>query len=58
MTWATTGFLIHADAPSTVFYQIIDKIPWMFDVVYNALSEPIVRWMILLSVILLFVFKL
>ena len=54
MTW----MLVNAPQPTTIFYDIIGKIPWMFDIVYNALSEPIVRWMILILIICLFIFKL
>ena len=54
----TTGMLQNAPAPSSVFYQIIWKIPWMFDIVKDALDEPIVWWMILLLIICLFIFSL
>ena len=53
-----TGMLANADAPQTVFYSIIGKIPWMFDTVYNAINEPIVWWMLILLVVCLFIFSL
>lgn len=54
MTW----FLQNAPEPTSVFYSIIDKIPWMFDTVYNAINLPIVWWMILILLIVLFLTKL
>lgn len=53
-----TGILINAPAPTEVFYNIIGKIPNMFDRVYTALNYPIVWWMILILVICLFIFSL
>ena len=54
MTW----MLVNAPQPTTVFYDIINKIPWMLDTVYWTFNDPIVRWMILILVVCLFLFKL
>lgn len=52
-----TWFLVNAPAPITLFHEIVWKIPWMLDTVYNMVSDPIVYIMILILIIALFIFK-